>query len=737
MLGDFAGSSESLNSALAQARAAFPPQDYPNGHQLIALVLNDLGALQRSRGDYHAAAAHYVDALAMFRRLLPADSPAIANAENNLAFALQWDGQFAESRRHFEKAIEIYDRDSNRSKPGLPANAALIRHSLGGLMQTQGEYGLAEMYYRDALDRLELEYPAVDFPNGHPRLATVCSSLGMLYFDVKDAEKSMEFHRRALNYRRALAENKADNPDVAMSLRNLANALQLSGALEEALPLHEEALKMRRIIYSGPNGFAAGHPHLAESLRDTALANEKAGALARAEQLMSEAAAMYQQLYPTDSYPNGHFELAACLDDAARLYQRKGEFELAFGKLKEATAMRDVLAEDFLSFAAEAEARNYVQAHLQTPGRLLDLCERLEVSPREQYELLWRGRRILPRILAARQSMQAIGDQEPETRKLIDRYLALRHRLASMSLAPADDQGSAETRLGEIRKLTAEKESIERKLSSKSASWKLADSMEAADGSQSGPGELLRRLPRDAAWVDLIAYDSWDEQDQVIRCMVAFVACAGRWSRVDLGDEQSITDLCGRFHLSIREFADAPETASELRERIWMPIHSRLSNDVHHIYLCPDGSLAQCLARASRCQRTLSHRTIQFRIGSLRALSTQGTRQADARRRQCTRSRDRVASRWRGFWYFGRGPRRAARREHRDAVEAVVRHTVGRASRYRARSRANHPTARSRSTRLEGRSSDEGAGFTRERSAGTRVCSCCSFRNAWALRNRQ
>ena len=195
MVGDFAGSKEALETALAQVQAAFPPQQFPKGHQLIALVLNDLGALQRSRGDYAAAAAYYLDALAMLRRLLPGDDPSIANAENNLAFALQWDGQFAESRRHFERAIEIYEQESNLAKPGLPANAALIRHSLGGLMQSEGEYGLAEQYYLDALDRLKKEYPETDFPHGHPRLATVCSSLGMLYFEVKVADKSIEFHQ--------------------------------------------------------------------------------------------------------------------------------------------------------------------------------------------------------------------------------------------------------------------------------------------------------------------------------------------------------------------------------------------------------------------------------------------------------------------------------------------------------------------------------------------------------------
>ena len=374
-----------------------------------------------------------------------------------------------------------------------------------------------------------------------------------------------------------------------MSIRNLANAYELAGNIEQAVALHEEALEKRRSIYSKSNGFEIGHPHLAESLRDTVLANEETGMLERAEQLLLEAVAMYRQLYPADSYPKGHFELAASLDELGELYYRKGEFTRALQRLEEATSMRYDLADDFLSFAAEAEARNFVHVHLKTPGTLLDLWRRLNVPPDVQYELLWRGRRILPRMLAARQDLHAYGDQDPAARERIVRYLAIRHRLSSLSMASADSQSAVESRLQEIRELTEEKESIERELFAKLSSPAVPGELE----SREGPTQLLRLLPRDAAWVDLMEYDPHEKGNRGGSQIVVFIACQDKWSRVDLGDEGTIAELCGQFHDSIRHFVDAPQTVSKLTERVWEPIRLMLTEETSHLYLCPDGSLAQ------------------------------------------------------------------------------------------------------------------------------------------------
>ena len=51
------------------AKDLYPPKEYPDGHQGVAISLGWLGLLLNSQGKYAEAEPFYRDALAMYQRL--------------------------------------------------------------------------------------------------------------------------------------------------------------------------------------------------------------------------------------------------------------------------------------------------------------------------------------------------------------------------------------------------------------------------------------------------------------------------------------------------------------------------------------------------------------------------------------------------------------------------------------------------------------------------------------------
>jgi tetratricopeptide (TPR) repeat protein len=115
-------------------------ESLPEGHPLIAVLLNNLGSLARARGDLPAAEALHREALAMRRKALPASHPDIAQSLNNLAFVLRAQGRLTEAAPMFREAVAANEATYGRDD-WIVGNSRL---GLGRTLAGMNRFGDAE-----------------------------------------------------------------------------------------------------------------------------------------------------------------------------------------------------------------------------------------------------------------------------------------------------------------------------------------------------------------------------------------------------------------------------------------------------------------------------------------------------------------------------------------------------------------------------------------------------------------
>jgi CHAT domain-containing protein len=124
----------------------------------------------------------------------------------------------------------------------------------------------------------------------------------------------------------------------ATALTRRADRLCEEGRLAEALPLAEQALRLRRQLYP-PDRYPQGHAALAQGLNLVGALHEARGEHTEALRHHREALAMYRKLYPPERYPEGHAALLVSLTNMGLLFSARGEHAEALGCHREALAM--------------------------------------------------------------------------------------------------------------------------------------------------------------------------------------------------------------------------------------------------------------------------------------------------------------------------------------------------------------------------------------------------------------
>jgi CHAT domain-containing protein len=171
-----------LRKALAMREQLYPKARYPRGHPLLALSLNNLGALLKAQGEYGQAQTYYRQALAMYEQLYP-------------------------------KA---------RYPRGHPL-LALSLNNLGSLLQDQGKYSQAQSYFRKALAMRAKLYPPARYPQGHPELAASLNNLGLLLWARGQGAAAERRLRQSFTMYQDLARAFADTAAEAQALNFLAS----------------------------------------------------------------------------------------------------------------------------------------------------------------------------------------------------------------------------------------------------------------------------------------------------------------------------------------------------------------------------------------------------------------------------------------------------------------------------------------------------------------------------------
>jgi CHAT domain-containing protein/Tfp pilus assembly protein PilF len=648
--GEYAKAEPFLRDALAMRQRLYPKGRYSDGHPDLALSLNNLGALLDTQGEYAQAEPFYRDALAMRQKLYPKDRypdghPHLANSLNNLGTLLRAQGKYAQAEPFYRDALAMYQRlyPKGRFPDGHPDLATGL-NNLGQLLQDQGQYGKAEPFYCDALAMRQRLYPKGRYPDGHPHLADSLNNLGVLLQAQAEYAKAELFLRDALamylklfprerypdghpdlalslnnlgsllraqgeyaraepSYRDALAmcqklypKGRFPNghPDLAVSLSNLGSLLQARGEYAQAEPFYRDALAMCQRLY--PKGrYPDGHPDLALSLNNLGSLLQDQGEYVQAEPFYRDALAMYQKLYPKERYPDGHPRLATSLSDLGFLLQAQGEYVRAEPFLRDALAMHEAQLRTYADLKSEAEALNRLADFPFTRDAFLTVSRHL--PPRaEHYEPVWQQKSFLTRIFE-RRHLDTLASTDDETRGLSLDLRSARERLARLMVVPLPDPKAHAERL---KKLTDEKEEAEQKLARR-----LKLTVPAKKQNAVTPDDLTHALPRDAAFVDLLRYESIDQDPKVpgkkgetwTPRYLAFVLRRGQSvQRVELGEAAPIEKALKQWRREITDWRPdrkaTPSSAdAKLSELVWKPLAQHIPADTATVYLSPDAAL--------------------------------------------------------------------------------------------------------------------------------------------------
>jgi CHAT domain-containing protein/tetratricopeptide (TPR) repeat protein len=316
-----AGLPEAVRRELALAdsltwvdRACWADGRYREG---AAAMERQLEIRRRLLGEEHFGAEPlYREALAMFRRLLSDDHPAVAGTLHNLAVLLQGKGDYASAEPLYREALT-----RNRDLLGDHPYVAMTIDNLAGLLQAEGDYAGAEPLYREAL-----EMRRAFFGDEHTAVASSLRSLAGAFYARGDYAAAEPLYREALAMRRRLLGD--EHPRVASSLSDLAGLLYAQGDYLGAEPFFREALAMDRRLLGDE------HSGVATDLNNLALLLRARGEYATAELLYREALAMYRKLLGDD-----HENVATTLNNLAYVLKDREDYEGAERLFREALAV--------------------------------------------------------------------------------------------------------------------------------------------------------------------------------------------------------------------------------------------------------------------------------------------------------------------------------------------------------------------------------------------------------------
>jgi tetratricopeptide (TPR) repeat protein len=175
----------------------------------------------------------YLRALAIMKRALGRDHPALAGIYHNLGGLEHERRDFARGERYARRSVELRRAGRGEGTLGLAADLG----ALAALVADQGRLDEAEPLYGEALAIFE----RVHGPE-HYEVAVILHNLAALHAQRGDARRAEDLYVRSASLKRAALG--ADHPDLALTRYNLAVLLYEAERLDEARPLCDAALRV-------------------------------------------------------------------------------------------------------------------------------------------------------------------------------------------------------------------------------------------------------------------------------------------------------------------------------------------------------------------------------------------------------------------------------------------------------------------------------------------------------------
>jgi serine/threonine protein kinase len=290
-----------LNSSLEERRSIYGADAAPVGESLVAL-----GLLRADQAQFPEAEKLVREGLAISKRHLPPNHPAVGKATSALGKVLEDRGSYDEAIKTLEEAMRLQSAKGDAS----PEVAATL-YELASTHFYAGHYDISESLN----ERLLPMYRHI-YGERHPRVADVLINLGAIKFDLGHYPDAEKYDRQALDIVQAWYGK--DNPETASDLTLLARALVREKRFDEAVDLLQQSLAIKERVYGKV------HPSVASSLNELGTAALLQGKNDAAEQYFSRMVDIYRQVYGEH-----HYLFAVAVSNLGSVYSSRQEWPRA------------------------------------------------------------------------------------------------------------------------------------------------------------------------------------------------------------------------------------------------------------------------------------------------------------------------------------------------------------------------------------------------------------------------
>ncbi len=564
--GDFAKAESLLHRSLDILEGVFGPN-----HPAVTISLNNLGHLYRNMADYAKAEALFQRALRILEKSLGQEHPDYAFTIHNLGLLYWSKGDYAKAEPLFHQSLAIWVKALPPDDPDL----GLANNGLGNFYRYRGDFAKAETFYRRALAIREKALGPE-----HPDLAATLNSLAILYRDRGDYDEAESLAQRAL----AIQEKVLgpDHSDVARTLNNLALLFHSRGDQQRAEPLAQRALVIWEKALE-PEKF-----ELAYSLNILARINRDRADYAKAEQLFQRSLDVLEKtLGPKHPY------VADALNDRAALNMRIGNIAQAVAFQSRANSIGEGNLALNLVIGSERQRLAFLGTLSKQADRTISLhlrCAPNDPAARSQSAaiILQRKGRALD---ATSQSLAALRDRsDPEDQALLDQLSDTRSQIASLVLGEPQ-KITVEQYFERIGRLEARAEKLEVDIGRRSSEFR----------AQSLPVTLAAvqaAIPADAALIEFASYRPFDAQAKTDDMAygephyVVYVMRKGEIQWKELGEASAIDGAVAALREALRDpkRTDVRRLARSVDQKVFQPIRPLVGN-LTRLLISPDGML--------------------------------------------------------------------------------------------------------------------------------------------------
>ncbi|MDJ0911197.1 MAG: tetratricopeptide repeat-containing serine/threonine-protein kinase [Woeseiaceae bacterium] len=275
--GEYEIAQELMTEALATRRSI-----RGGDHDDVMEAISALAYLKETMGDYAAAEALFVEALDMGRRMFADDDVFLAEAMANLAGLYRFIEKNTEAEELLREALAM----QNRLYGGPHPESDDTKRKLAGLLRDTGSYEESQRLYLEVIesrtrmlgeDHLEVahswnsysqllsdmgEFDAaleanqtfIDimervFDGPHPSLGAAYNNRATMLDDVGDDDGAIEHYQRSIEMQN-LTGLPERHPNRSYPLSGLASMYLKLGRFDEAEPIYDEVLSIRRENFS-------------------------------------------------------------------------------------------------------------------------------------------------------------------------------------------------------------------------------------------------------------------------------------------------------------------------------------------------------------------------------------------------------------------------------------------------------------------------------------------------------